>query len=94
MDGSQVDWFPLDSPPARKHNQPMIAERLPGISELSPQEKWLLASELWDAVAEIPGALPAGEAQKPLIRQRWQEYLSNPEDGSTWEEIKRKLGKA
>jgi len=72
----------------------MIAERLPEIAALSPQEKWLLAGELWDAVAEDPEAVPQNDAQRELIRKRWEEYQSNPEAGTTWEAIQRRLGKA
>jgi putative addiction module component (TIGR02574 family) len=72
----------------------MIAERLPGVSELSPQEKWILAGELWDAVAEDPKAVPQNDAQRKLIRERWEQYQANPELGTTWQAIQRRLGKA
>lgn len=72
----------------------MIAERLPEIATLSPQEKWLLAGELWDSVAEDPAAVPQNDAQRELIRERWEEYTAHPEQGATWEAIKRRLGKA
>ena len=72
----------------------MIAERLPEIATLSPQEKWLLAGELWDSVAEDPAAVPQNDAQRELIRERWEEYTADPEQGVTWEAIKRRLGKA
>lgn len=72
----------------------MIAERLPEIAALSPQEKWILAGELWDAVAEDPAAVPQNEAQRELIRERWEEFQANPGQGTTWEAIQRRLGKA
>lgn len=72
----------------------MIAERLPGVAELSPQEKWILAGELWDAVAEDPEAVPQNDAQRGLVRERWEEFLANPGQGTTWEAIQRRLGKA
>lgn len=71
----------------------MIVEKLPGISDLSPQEKWLLAGELWDSVADVPDAVPQNDAQKALVMERWEQYLANPDQGSTWEEIKQRLGK-
>ena len=66
----------------------MIAEKLPGISDLSPQEKWLLAGELWDSVVDVPDAVPQNDAQKALVMERWEQYLANPDQGSTWEDIK------
>lgn len=71
----------------------MIAERLPGIIDLSPREKWLLAGELWDQVSGDLSAVPQSDSQVQLIRQRWENYLAHPENGSTWEEIKNRLGK-
>jgi putative addiction module component (TIGR02574 family) len=71
----------------------MIADRLPGILELTPREKWLLAGELWDSVADDPAAFPDSDAQRTLVRERWEEYLANPDQGSTWESIQRRLGK-
>ncbi len=72
----------------------MIAERLPGVADLSPQEKWILAGELWDAVAEDPQAVPQNDAQRALVRERWEQYVGNPEQGTTWQAIQQRLGKA
>lgn len=71
----------------------MIAERLPGVADLSPQEKWILAGELWDAVAVDPEALLQNDAQKGL-RERWDQYPANPDQGTTWESLQRRPGKA
>ena len=64
------------------------------IADLSPQEKWILAGELWDAVAGDPQAVPKNNAQRELIRERWEQYLANPEQGTTWQAIQQRLGKA
>lgn len=72
----------------------MIAERLPEVADLSPQEKWILAGELWDSVADDPEAVPQNDAQRELIRERWEQYLANPEQGTTWQAIQQRLGKS
>ncbi|MAS91654.1 MAG: addiction module protein [Verrucomicrobiales bacterium] len=70
----------------------MILEKLPQLANLSASEKWLLASELWDEVSNDPEAVPVSEDQKEIIRERWENYRQQPEDGRTWEDIKRSLG--
>ncbi len=72
----------------------MILERIPEISKLSPEDKLRLANELWQQVAEDPDRIPVSDEHKQLIEQRYQEYLENPDDVVTWEEVKRRLGKS
>ena len=71
----------------------MISDAIPQLANLTPQEKWLLAGELWDEVAKDPNAIPSSEEQQNEIRERWEEYKTNPDKGVTWEEIKERLGK-
>lgn len=72
----------------------MIAEKIPEILQLSDEDKLLLASELWEAVANNPDNIPISEEHVRLIDERYRAYLENPEDVVAWEEIKRRLGKA
>ncbi len=72
----------------------MITDQVPGISKLSPQEKWILAAELWDEVFEELTAIPESDAQRVVVKDRWESYLADPDSGSSWEEIKAKLGKS
>ena len=66
----------------------MIVETLPAVSALSPPEKMLLASELWEQ-------LSATETEKPLTRhqiseldRRMEHYRKHPNEVTTWDEIK------
>jgi len=47
-----------------------------------------LARQLWDSVLDDKDALPLTESQKAELDKRYEDYLRNPEEGSTWEEVK------
>lgn len=71
----------------------MIAERIPELEKLSREEKLLLASELWQANADIPEDAQRDEAIEKLLQERLLEYEENPDAVITWEEMKRKYGR-
>ena len=73
---------------------PMIAETIPQMAELTPLEKWALANELWEEVGLNPDNLPVREDHVKILKERWKDYLENPDSSVSWEEIKRKIGKA
>ena len=61
------------------------------INQLSTSEKLLLVEELWDQIAEniVPSPLP--EAQRIELDRRYEEFLQNPAEGSSWNEVKRRI---
>jgi putative addiction module component (TIGR02574 family) len=71
----------------------MVAEKLKGMDDLSAEEKWLLLGEIWDDLAGMNFAFPVSEEQKQDIRERWENYLENPNEGVSWDEIKKRIGK-
>lgn len=62
------------------------------ISQLSIAERIQLAEDLWDSILEQQDALPLTNAQKQELDRRLEQYQQNPTAGSTWEEIKQRLG--
>jgi putative addiction module component (TIGR02574 family) len=68
----------------------MIAEKIPGLLSLSPDEKILLAADLWrDAVgAEHEEPDPA---LVEALRERLHYYQAHPRLVSTWEEVRARL---
>ncbi len=62
------------------------------ISQLSIAERIQLAEELWDSILEQQHALPLTDAQKQEIDRRLERYQQDPMSGSTWEEVKQRLG--
>jgi putative addiction module component (TIGR02574 family) len=62
------------------------------ISQLSVGERIQLAEDLWDSILEQQDELPLSDAQKQELDRRLQRYQQDPTAGSTWEEVKQRLG--
>ena len=63
-----------------------------GIDQLSVAERVLLVEEIWDSIAGREEDLPLTEAQKLDLQRRIAAYEANPKAGSSWEEVKARLG--
>ncbi|AFZ01853.1 addiction module protein [Calothrix sp. PCC 6303] len=64
------------------------------ISELSVSERIQLAEDLWDSILLESDAseFPLSEGQKQELDRRLELHRQNPQQGSTWEEVKQRLG--
>ncbi|MGB3652663.1 MAG: addiction module protein [Rivularia sp. (in: cyanobacteria)] len=64
------------------------------ISELSVSERIQLAEDLWDSILAEANAseFPLSESQKEKLDRRLELHRQNPQQGSTWEEVKQRLG--
>lgn len=62
------------------------------ISELSIAERIQLAEDLWDSILDNPEKLLLSEAQEQELDRRLDQYQHDPAAGSTWEEVKQRLG--
>ena len=62
------------------------------ISELSISERIQLAEDLWDSILTTPNAIPLSETQKQELERRLELHRQNPNRGSTWEEVRQRLG--
>jgi putative addiction module component (TIGR02574 family) len=69
----------------------MIAERIPGLKSLSPEEKLILVSELWDELAAQPGAFPPRDDHIKLLQERLDHYRQHPTDVVAWEQLKARI---
>lgn len=63
------------------------------LSRLTAAEKLLLVEELWDDLAQQVGIenLVISDSQKTELDRRYEEFLKNPEEGSSWETVKERL---
>jgi putative addiction module component (TIGR02574 family) len=59
-----------------------------GIDQLSVAERILLVEEIWDSIAEEVNASELTQAQKGELDRRLAAMESDPEAGSSWEEVK------
>jgi putative addiction module component (TIGR02574 family) len=62
-----------------------------GIDQLSISERISLAEEIWDSILDESADIPLTEAQKEDLERRLADYRTNPQDGSSWEVVKRRL---
>ncbi len=69
----------------------MIAEKIPELQKLSPEEKLMLVGELWDELAARPSAFPPREDHIKLLQERLEHYRQHPEDTVAWEEVKARI---
>jgi len=69
----------------------MIIDTIPELRKLSNSEKLLLINELWDSLSSQEDVLPVPESHKKILDERLKEHEANPEQGSTWEEVKSRI---
>ena len=62
------------------------------ISQLSIAERIQFAEDLWESILERQDELPLTDAQKQEFDRRLENYQQDPISGSTWEEVKQRLG--
>ena len=62
-----------------------------GIKKLSVAERILIVEEIWDSVAAEQGSLQVTGAQKTELDKRIASFDESPDEGKSWEEIKRRL---
>lgn len=61
------------------------------IKKLSVAERILIVEEIWDSIAAEQEAVQVTEAQKAEIDRRLASCDASPNEGKSWEEIKRRL---
>ena len=61
------------------------------IHDLSQSERILLAEQLWDSIVEDQDSLEVTDAQMELLQQRLAAYKASPDEGSSWEEVKKEM---
>jgi putative addiction module component (TIGR02574 family) len=61
------------------------------IELLSRSEKILLINDLWDDVSKQSSDVDLTDGQSALLDARYQEFLSSPEEGLPWSQVKEQL---
>ncbi len=50
-----------------------------------------LVEDLWDSIAELPESVEIHEWHKQELNSRLKAYHANPDSGSPWAEVKRRM---
>ena len=61
------------------------------ILEMSVAERIQLVEDIWDSIAAVPDALPLTDAQREELDRRIAAYHENPQLGSPWDEVRKRL---
>ena len=69
----------------------MILDSIPELKRLTPSEKLLLVSELWNDLAAHPTEVPVSREVIAELDRRMAEYRRDPSKVTTWEEIQQRI---
>ncbi len=61
---------------------------------LPVDERIQLVEDVWDSIAAIPDAVPLTDAQRDELDRRLDAYHADPQPGSPWDEVKRRIRRA
>ena len=64
---------------------------LADVLELSVPERIQLVEDIWDSIAAVPHSVPLTKAQSEELDRRLEDYRSHPDDGSPWEDVKKRI---
>jgi putative addiction module component (TIGR02574 family) len=56
-------------------------------------ERILLVEDIWDSIAQCPEAIPVTDSQLNELDRRLEAYHRNPESGSPWDVVKKRIKK-
>lgn len=63
------------------------------ILALSVSERMKLIEALWDSIVHVPESLPVGEAERAELDRRLEAYQRDPDAGSPWPDVLKRLQK-
>jgi putative addiction module component (TIGR02574 family) len=69
----------------------MILEKFPEVLRLSPAEKLLFVSELWNDLEAQPSQVPVSREVIAELDQRMEQFRQHPEQFTTWEAVKERI---
>ena len=69
----------------------MNTNPLSDITKLSVSERIQLVEDIWDSIAAEPESIIVTEAQRQELDLRLDNYKNNPQPGSPWDEVKKRV---
>jgi len=61
------------------------------VMELSIAERIELVEDVWDTISEVPESVKLTQEQKEILDERLEAYHKNPDAGSPWEDVKKRI---
>lgn len=69
----------------------MILEKFPGVQRLTPSEKLIFVSELWNDLEAHPSDIPVSPEVISELDQRMEHFRQHPNEFTTWEAVKERV---
>lgn len=69
----------------------MIIEKFPEVQKLSPTEKLLFVSELWNDLEANPTDVPVSKETLGELDRRMEHFRQHPDQFTTWESVRDRL---
>jgi len=63
------------------------------ILNMSISDRIELVEDIWDSIAAVPEAVALTDIQKRELDKRLDSYHKNPDEGSPWEQVRKKIQK-
>ena len=63
------------------------------ILNMSISERIELVEDIWDSIAAVPEAVALTDIQKRELDNRLDSYHKNPDGGSPWEQVRKRIQK-
>jgi putative addiction module component (TIGR02574 family) len=61
------------------------------IANMPVEDRLQLVEDIWDSIAELPEAVEIPEWHKLELEKRLKAYHKNPDAGSPWSEVKKRI---
>ncbi|HEV7889336.1 MAG TPA: addiction module protein [Pyrinomonadaceae bacterium] len=71
-----------------------MSTQLEDIFQLSVSERIQLAEDIWDSIAANPESLPLTDAERQELDRRLESYARNPDEGVSWDDLKKQVRKS
>ena len=59
--------------------------------QLEVSQRIQLLEEIWDSIASVPNSVNLVDAQRKELDRRLENYRLNPNSGSPWKEVKKRI---
>ena len=69
----------------------MILEKFPEVQRLTPSEKLLFVSELWNDLQAHPSEVPVSREVIAELDRRMEHFRQHPDQYTTWEAVKERV---
>ena len=61
------------------------------ILKMSVSERILMVEAIWDSIADSDAQVELSEETKQLLDERLEAHKNNPDEGSSWDEVKTRI---